>query len=117
MPYVAPRIMWPSTVKYLVFTFHFPAGRHITERPKGSHELPVKDERTYRVSFSKIRESLPQFKPVWNVQKGIMELYQAYKDFNLTLDDFEAPKYFRVRWIRYLMEQNKLDRNLKWTNL
>lgn len=71
------------------------------------------DERTYCVDFSKIKKTLPQFKPTWNLRKGIEELYQAYKNFGLTQKDFESPKYFRVRWIRYLIENEKLDNELR----
>lgn len=73
------------------------------------------DERTYRVDFSKIKKTLTQFKPTWNVRKGIEELYQAYKNFGLTQKDFQSPKYFRVRWIKHLIESKKLDHELKWT--
>lgn len=72
------------------------------------------DERTYRVDFSKIKKTLPQFKPSWDLKKGIEELYQAYKDFDLTRKDFESPKYFRVTWIKYLIESKKLNHDLKW---
>lgn len=72
------------------------------------------DERTYRVDFSKLKDALPQFKPTWNLRKGIEEVYHAYKNFGLTQKDFESPKYFRLRWIRYLIENNKLDHKLKW---
>lgn len=74
------------------------------------------DERTYRVDFSKIKRTFPQFTPTWNLRKGIEELYQAYKNFNLTQKDLESPKYFRVRWIRYLIESKKLDNNLRKLN-
>jgi nucleoside-diphosphate-sugar epimerase len=72
------------------------------------------DERTYRVDFSKIKKTLPQFKPTWNLRKGIEELYQAYKNFGLTQKDFQSPKYVRVRWIRHLIESKKLDHKLRW---
>lgn len=72
------------------------------------------DERTYRVDFSKLKNALPQFKPTWNLRKGIEEVYHAYNNFGLTQKDFESPKYFRLRWIRYLIENNKLDHKLKW---
>lgn len=71
------------------------------------------DERTYRVDFSKLKKTLPQFKPTWNLKKGIKELYQAYKNFDLTQKDFESPRYFRVRWIRYLIESEKLNDELR----
>ena len=73
------------------------------------------DERTYRVDFSKIENTLSTFKPRWNLRKGIEELYQAYEKFGLTQKDFQSPRYFRVRWIKYLLESKKLDNNLKWT--
>jgi nucleoside-diphosphate-sugar epimerase len=74
------------------------------------------DERTYRVDFSRINETLPQFKPTWNLRKGIEEIYQAYKSFGLTMEDFQSPKYFRVRWIRHLIETKELDNYLRWSN-
>jgi len=72
------------------------------------------DERTYRVNFLKIRKILPQFKPEWNMIKGIEELYQTYKKYGLTQKDFQSQKYFRIRWIKYLIEQKKIDENFKW---
>jgi len=73
------------------------------------------DERTYQVDFSKIKEAIPKFKPEWDLTRGIEELYNAYKNFGLDNEDFESPKYFRVRWIKYLLEKNKLDQNLNWS--
>jgi nucleoside-diphosphate-sugar epimerase len=72
------------------------------------------DERTYRVDFSKIKRTINQFKPVWDLKKGIEELYSAYKNFGLTRKDFDSNKYFRIRWIKYLLESKKLDRNLRY---
>jgi len=72
------------------------------------------DERTYRVDFSKIENTLSNFKPHWNLRNGVEELYQAYKKFGLTMEDFKSPKYFRVRWIKHLIKNKKLDNNLKW---
>jgi nucleoside-diphosphate-sugar epimerase len=73
------------------------------------------DERTYRVDFSKIQKSLPEFKPEWDLKKGIEELYDAYRKFGLTTKDFESPKYFRVRWIKYLTDNRKIDNQLRRT--
>ncbi|MBN1384711.1 MAG: NAD(P)-dependent oxidoreductase [Elusimicrobia bacterium] len=71
------------------------------------------DERTYRVDFSKIEKVLPQFKPCCDVHMGIEELYRAYKDNGLTKEDLMSNKYFRVRWIKNLIEAGKVDSNLK----
>lgn len=73
------------------------------------------DERTYRVDFSKIKTTLNNFQPEWNVKKGIKELYKTYEEFGLTQEDFQSPKYFRVRWLKWLLETERLDNNLQWT--
>ena len=72
------------------------------------------DERTYRVDFSKIKKQIPGFQPIWNVDKGIQELYESYREIGLTREDFESPKYFRVKWIKYLRESNRLNQDLLW---
>lgn len=73
------------------------------------------DERTYRVDFSKIKQTLPEFKPAWNLRRGIEEIYQAYQKFGLLQEDLQSAKFFRVRWIKHLIEQKKLDNRLRWT--
>jgi len=72
------------------------------------------DKRTYRVDFSKIMEMLPEFKPQWDARKGAQELYEAYKQANLKLDEFEGPKYKRIDHIRQLLNDGLLDETLRW---
>lgn len=72
------------------------------------------DERTYRVDFSKIKKTLPQFKPIWSLKKGIGELYLGYENLGLSKKDFESPKFFRMKWMKELIRSEKLDRKLKW---
>ncbi|MFH0771911.1 MAG: NAD(P)-dependent oxidoreductase [Candidatus Omnitrophota bacterium] len=66
------------------------------------------DERTYKVDFSKIKNTLDNFKPRWNLRKGIAELLEAYKKHNLTSDDFNSGKYFRLKSLKSLIEAGKL---------
>jgi nucleoside-diphosphate-sugar epimerase len=74
------------------------------------------DARDYRVSFAKLREAVPSYKPVWSAQDGIGELSRAYKRFGLTQDDLESGRrYVRLRQIRRLLEDRAIDRNLRWT--
>lgn len=72
------------------------------------------DERTYCVDFSKIKNTLDDFKPTWNLQKGVKEIYQTYKDCEMTFEDFQSPKYFRVKWINHLLNNKKLDNEIRW---
>jgi nucleoside-diphosphate-sugar epimerase len=72
------------------------------------------DKRNYRVDCSKIAARLPGFKPQWTAKKGALELYEAFKNIQLTPDDFEGPRYKRITRIQYLLETGALDENLRW---
>jgi nucleoside-diphosphate-sugar epimerase len=72
------------------------------------------DKRDYRVSFEKIKQKLPQWKPRWTVPDGVAELYDAYKKHGLTLQEFESSRYLRIKRVRWLQEQGELDDNLRW---
>lgn len=72
------------------------------------------DKRTYRVDFSKITAVLPDFKPQWNARRGAEQLYAAYQQVGLTLDDFEAPTFKRVDRIKELLNSGQLDTSLRW---
>ena len=71
------------------------------------------DTRSYRVSFEKIAQRLPQFKPQWDAVAGAKELLAAYKATGLTLEEFEGPSYQRIGHIRKLMADGILDTELR----
>ncbi|NJK36406.1 MAG: SDR family oxidoreductase [Oscillatoriales cyanobacterium RM1_1_9] len=73
------------------------------------------DKRCYRADCSKILRVLPEFDPQWNARKGAEELHAAYQKIGLTLDEFEGPRYKRIAHIQRLLDEQKLDRNLRWT--
>lgn len=72
------------------------------------------DLRCYRADFSKIARGLPGFKPQWNAKKGAQQLYQAYKEIGLKLEDFEGPRYKRIDQIKTLMAEGLLGSDLRW---
>jgi nucleoside-diphosphate-sugar epimerase len=74
------------------------------------------DNRCYRVSCEKIQRMVPDFRPQWTARLGAQELYDAYRKFNLTRGDFENGPYFRISRLKGLMEQQKLDRTMRWAN-
>lgn len=71
------------------------------------------DTRSYRVDFSKIGRVLPAFKPQWDAKRGAEQLYAAYKQSSLTLENFEGPRYQRIAHIQMLMGTGILDNNLR----
>jgi nucleoside-diphosphate-sugar epimerase len=73
------------------------------------------DPRSYRVNFSKIKNTLPGFQPKWNVRRGAQELYAACCEARLTLEDFEGPRFKRITHIRKLLADGRLDSRLRWT--
>jgi nucleoside-diphosphate-sugar epimerase len=72
------------------------------------------DKRCYRVDCSKIQRVLPDFKPAWNVRRGAEELYSAYREVGLTVEEFEGVRYKRIAHIRALIEEGAIDETLRW---
>jgi nucleoside-diphosphate-sugar epimerase len=71
------------------------------------------DKRSYRVSFEKIRSTLPEFKPQWDARMGAEQLYKAYRSSSLTLEEFEGPRYQRIAHINKLLAEGVLDPQLR----
>lgn len=71
------------------------------------------DTRSYRVSFEKIARTLPAFKPQWDARKGAEQLYGAYRQSGLTLEEFEGPRYQRISHIKKLIDDGVLDDTLR----
>jgi nucleoside-diphosphate-sugar epimerase len=72
------------------------------------------DKRCYRVDCNKIARTLPGFKPRWNARQGAEQLYHAYKEIGLRLEDFEGPRYKRIDHIKQLLSAGELDTSLRW---
>ena len=72
------------------------------------------DTRCYRVKCQRIREALPAFVPQWNVERGVRELYDAYRTHGLSLEEFEGERYQRLAHLKALMHSGRLDASLRW---
>lgn len=72
------------------------------------------DKRCYRVDCGKLQRILPEFKPKWNARKGAKQLYSAYKEIGLSVEDFEGPRYKRIDHIRELINNVQLYPDLRW---
>jgi nucleoside-diphosphate-sugar epimerase len=71
------------------------------------------DKRCYRVDCEKIKRMLPAFEPQWHARKGVEELYKAYCDVGLTLDDFEGRRFHRLAHLKYLIEERIIADDLR----
>jgi nucleoside-diphosphate-sugar epimerase len=71
------------------------------------------DLRCYRVDCGKIAHALPAFQPRWTVRKGIEQLYAAYERHGLSELEFMGPKYLRIKRIKQLQSEGRLDKSLR----
>ncbi len=71
------------------------------------------DTRNYRVDFQKAETRLTGYSPTWTLRRGIEELYKAYKDGDLTKDEFLGPRYYRLRTVKGLQDRGVLDTKLR----
>jgi nucleoside-diphosphate-sugar epimerase len=71
------------------------------------------DKRSYRVNFDKIASVLPEFAPRWDVREGAEQLYAAYRRSDLTLADFEGPRYQRIGHVKQLLRDGVLGSDLR----
>jgi nucleoside-diphosphate-sugar epimerase len=72
------------------------------------------DPRSYRVDFRRFAELLPGFEPVWTARAGARELVEGYRRTGLSTEEFEGPRYTRLKQIRRLLDEGRLDASLRW---
>jgi nucleoside-diphosphate-sugar epimerase len=72
------------------------------------------DVRTYRVSCEKLAATLPAARPRWTVEQGILELRDAFLAHALTRQELEGPRFQRIRRVRALQDEGRLDERLRW---
>lgn len=75
-----------------------------------------KDARTYRVSFNRILNDLKgYYHPAWNLDRGGIDLVNAFKLSSFTEEDFRGPNFTRLSAIRDHIQSGRLDDKLRWT--
>lgn len=73
------------------------------------------DKRNYNISFDKIHTVLSDyFNPTWEIGDGIDEIYHACRITNLSYNLFDGPEYITIKGLKKLINENKLDDELRW---
>lgn len=72
------------------------------------------DKRSYKVDFNKIAQTLQDFKPQWNARLGAKQLYDSYKKVEFSLEEFEGPRYRRIKHLEQNLSNGRLDKTLRW---
>lgn len=72
------------------------------------------DKRCYRVSFAKARTLLPDFTQQWDARRGAVELYEAYRQHSLRIEEVEGSRYNRISHAAHLIAEGVIDNNLRF---
>jgi nucleoside-diphosphate-sugar epimerase len=72
------------------------------------------DLRCYRVNCDKIARLIPEFRPQWTVRRGIKQLYTAYAQRKLTIEEFTGERFTRIKHLRDLLTSSRIDAALRW---
>jgi nucleoside-diphosphate-sugar epimerase len=76
---------------------------------------PSPDNRSYRVSFEKIRKHLPTFKSRWDARRGAEQLLDLFRRIDMTEDVFQFRAFTRLKQLEYLIRTRQIDGDFFWT--
>jgi len=72
------------------------------------------DNRSYRVSFDKIRKHLPGFMCEWDAKRGAQQLYDLFKRVDMTQELFQYRSFTRLKQLEYLIRTKQIDEQFFW---
>lgn len=72
------------------------------------------DNRSYRVSFEKIKERLPAFHCRWNVPMGAEQLRSIFDRIQMSEQTFRFRAYTRLQQLEHLLAAGQVDDLLYW---
>ena len=79
-----------------------------------SFGLADADQRSYRVSFDKIRRHLPSFACAHTAETGARELRELFERVRMSREVFQHRAFTRLKQLQYLMKENRIDGDLFW---
>lgn len=72
------------------------------------------DNRSYRVSFTKIHDRLPGFRCSWDARKGAQQLHDIFGRIGIDRTTFEARPFTRLKQLKYLSATGQIDDRFFW---
>jgi hypothetical protein len=73
-----------------------------------------RDNRSYRVSFEKIRKHLPGFRCAWDARRGAKQLHDLFRTIKMTKEIFEYRTFTRLKQLEYLIRTQQIDPQFFW---
>jgi nucleoside-diphosphate-sugar epimerase len=75
---------------------------------------PSPDNRSYRVSFEKIRKHLPGFQCAWDARRGAQQLQALFNRIDMPTEIFQHRTFTRLKQIEYLIRTGQIDEQFFW---
>lgn len=72
------------------------------------------DSSSYRVDFGKIKKQLPEFKPAWNLRKGIHQIHENYLRYKMDDKKFNGRYFIRLKQVQHLLASGRINNELFW---
>ena len=72
------------------------------------------DNRTYKVSFTKIKSRMPLFKTKWTIDLGVRDFVTQLNEIGFNNRLFTQKEFYRLQKLEQLLESNSLDQMLYW---
>ena len=76
---------------------------------------PSSDNRSYRVSFAKIRKHLPNFQCAWDARRGAKQLHDLFQRIDMQPEVFQHRAFTRLKQLEYLLRTRQIDDRFFWT--
>ena len=72
------------------------------------------DNRSYKVSFEKINNTLPGFKCDWDARRGAQQLFNVFTQIDLSEGTFQFRGFTRLKQLEYLIRTQQIDQDFFW---
>jgi nucleoside-diphosphate-sugar epimerase len=75
------------------------------------------DNRSYRISFEKIRRHLPGFKCRWSAERGAQQLHEVFSRVGFGDETFRFRAFTRLAQLKHLIATQQIDKDFYWLPL
>jgi len=72
------------------------------------------DNRSYRISFQKIRRHLPEFQCRWTAESGARQLLEVFRSVQMTKEMFLFRAFTRLEQLKHLLATEQIDDDFYW---
>ena len=72
------------------------------------------DNRSYRVSFDKINDTLPGFACEWSAARGAQQLFDLFTRIDMGAETFESRGFTRLKQLEHLIATRQIDERFFW---